>query len=175
MIREAVFSEDRRYRYRLYREWEKRPGKPLLWVLLNPSTADETIDDPTIRRCIGFSTAWGYGSMWLGNIYAYRATDAAVMKRLSANEARGPHNYSHLISMAAISEKTVCAWGAHRAPDAETLYDISVGHTRPLYCLGKTRDGSPRHPLYLSATTPLEPYEIASRTDHRPDNRQART
>lgn len=153
-----MISECGRYRYRLFREWEPSRRMPILWVMLNPSTADASVDDPTIRRCIAFSKAWGYGAMWVGNVYAYRSTDPAALSTLGANEARGPHLHGHLWGMASESALTVCAWGAHvpRLGD-ETLHNISG--PGGLWCLGKTKHGAPRHPLYVKGDTPLQEWD----------------
>lgn len=147
MKRDAVISECGRYRYRLYREWERTEKMPVMWLMLNPSTADASIDDPTIRRCIGFSKAWGYGAMWVGNLYAIRSTDPSILTEVSAEEARGSENERHLFAMAAESAFIVCAWGAPGGMTVPTI--VAPGG---LWCLGTTKHGAPRHPLYVAGS-----------------------
>lgn len=156
MIRSAIVSEDRRYRYCLYRRWFAEPAAPVLWIMLNPSTADDEIDDPTIRRCIDFTKSWGYGAMYVGNLYAYRATNPAFVRALPDDQARGPRNAFHLSAMADAAELVVCAWGASLKHLPETL--IQVPRHNNIKCLGRTVTGQPKHPLYLSKQTPLEVY-----------------
>lgn len=128
---------------------------PIMWLMLNPSTADASIDDPTIRRCIAFSKAWGYGSMLVGNLYAYRATDPGVVMSLDYEMAVGPENHYYLDLMAQRSAKIVCAWGSHGAGRRDG----------PPFCpggwwhLGKTKGGEPRHPLYVKGDTALSEYK----------------
>lgn len=150
----AVISPCGKYRYRLWRQWEWTDRMPVMWIMLNPSTANATIDDPTIRRCIAFSKAWGYGAMWVGNMYAIRSTDPGILSEVSADEARGPDNLKHLDAMAQESALIVCAWGApggYRMP-----YTLATpGGT---WCLGRTKAGAPRHPLYIAGVTPLQEF-----------------
>lgn len=158
MKRAAVISECGRYRYRLYREWAPSERMPVLWVMLNPSTADASIDDPTIRRCIAFSRAWGYGALWVGNLYAYRSTDPAALWTMAADDARGPDNECHLYQMSCESALIVLAWGA---PGGQTV-PLSMLTPGGLWCLGKTKSGAPRHPLYVRGDTPLQEWSRAA-------------
>lgn len=151
MIRDADFSPCRTYRYALYRGWE--PGKGYaMFVGLNPSTADENHDDPTIRRCIAFAEAWGFGALIMANLFAFRATDPAVMK--SAEDPVGPANNAWLAQVARDAGVIVAAWGAHgsyRGRDSEVKALLPN-----LHYLQLTKDGHPGHPLYLSKTlTPI--------------------
>lgn len=151
MKRDAVISDCGRYRYRLYREWAPSSRMPILWVMLNPSTADANIDDATIRRCIAFSASWGFDSMWVGNLYAYRSTDPDVLKTVSADEARGPLHAHHMNQMIAESAKVVCGWGKPGGSGIPKWLWSPGG----LWCLGKTKHGAPKHPLYIKGDTPL--------------------
>ena len=113
--------------------------------MLNPSIADANIEDPTIRRCMGFAEKWGYGGITVGNIFAYRATNPKDM--LAADDPIGPENNLYLESLSLEAALTACAWGNHgiyldRAQDVIKLL------TKP-YCLGLTKSGQPKHPLYL--------------------------
>lgn len=153
MNRSAVISECGRYRYRLFREWKQSDLMPILWVMLNPSTADASIDDPTIRRCIAFSQAWGYGSMLVGNLFAFRSPYPKELNAMAIDLARGPDNWKHLQEMAQNSAKVICAWGKHggnRVP-------AEVWSPGGMWCLGMNRDGSPKHPLYVKGDTQLVP------------------
>jgi hypothetical protein len=147
MLRSANFSRCRTYRYALRRQWVAR-GSVVLFVGLNPSTADEEVDDPTIRRCIGFARDWGYGGMIMANLFAYRATHPAELKRVP--EPIGPRNNLWLAALAKQVHLVVCAWGNHGTflqRDQNVLRRLSRA-----YCLGRTQSGQPRHPLYLSRT-----------------------
>jgi len=144
----AEFSPCRRYRYALFRTWEKR-GLSVMFVGLNPSTADETENDPTVRRCMGFAARWGYKGLIMANAFAYRATDPREMK--AADDPVGPDNDEWLRRLAFQAGAIVIAWGVHgvhRGRDAEVL---KVLEPWPLLCLGKTKGGQPRHPLMLRA------------------------
>lgn len=153
MIRKARISDCGTYRYWLYREWDRGRAGSVLWVMLNPSTADHRIDDPTIRRVIGFSKAWGFGSAWVGNLYAYRSTDPKALGSLSAAVAQGPDNLECLRILASMCRFTVCGWGSLGAPTPATL--DAIRGPGGLRCLGVTSSGQPRHPLYLKTETPL--------------------
>lgn len=145
--RETILSQDRRYRYVLWREWSA-PGSPYaLFVGLNPSTADETQDDPTIRRCRGFARAWGLDALCMVNLFAWRATDPKGM--LAAKDPIGPENDRWLAVLSREAEITIAAWGAHgdHLHRARCVLPIL---TAP-HCLGLTLGGQPRHPLYLPA------------------------
>ena len=148
----AVLSPCGRYRYLLERCWDLN-GTTATWVMLNPSTADADVDDPTIRRVVGFSKAWGFGRARVVNVYGLRATDPAelVRARKAGLDPVGPRNDEYVAE--AIEDATiVVAWGGHtirrRRPDLERLLSW-----RGLHCLGVTQDGSPKHPLYVPAKT----------------------
>ena len=149
----AVFDASGRYRYRLWRRWAD--GEVVLFVMLNPSTADARRDDPTIRRCGGFARAWGFAAMTVVNLFALRATDPARLRR--ARDPVGRDNDRHILAAAAGASALVLAWGAHGAlggRDRE-VRALLTGH-RP-ECLGVTRAGQPRHPLYLPRATCRRP------------------
>ena len=106
----AIFDGRRRYRYRLWRVWDE--AKPrVAFLMLNPSTADEEVLDPTVRRCLGYAQAWGFGSFEVGNIFALRSTDPRALR--AAADPVGRANDAKLISIAARSDLVVCGWGAH--------------------------------------------------------------
>jgi len=153
----AVFSRCETYRYRLTREGiGGAPRRTVTWIMLNPSTADHSLDDPTIRRVRGFSRRAGFGGFIVVNLYALRATDPAELARHEA--PCGPDNDAAILTACEQATQVVCAWGAHpmapaRARTVEHLIDGI-----PLFCLGTTQDGEPRHPLYVAGTQELEPY-----------------
>lgn len=163
----ATLSSDRLYRYALTRRWGDDP-RYVLWVMLNPSSADADTDDPTIRRCRGLSAEHGYDALAVVNLFAVRSSNPA---RLAAyRDPVGPDNDAHIIRQAANAELVICAWGAMplaRARAREVLrlladVDSEVGRV-DLRCCGITRSGAPKHPLYLRAGTPFTPFAHASR------------
>lgn len=150
------------YRYSLWRTWDdKKPRLP--FICLNPSTADANIDDPTIRRCIGFARREKLGGIVVANLFALRATDPQELRRHDI--AYGPGNYKALLDFMhdALIENMaiVCAWGASehaRGQGAWRITNLMKSEGCRGICLGKTRDGSPRHPLYVSAGQPFEEF-----------------
>lgn len=153
----ALISDCGSYRYWLKREWEE--GELLAWVMLNPSTADATEDDPTIRRCIGFSQSWGFGGLVVVNLYALRATDPRQLWK--APDAAGPDNDIHL-EHETWGRHVIAAWGAYpKAMDrAEKIHDLIKPNCLSLQCLGVTKEGFPRHPLYVAGKAQRSVYEI---------------
>jgi hypothetical protein len=129
------------------------------FVMLNPSTADAFQDDPTIRRCIGFARAWGYGGLHVVNLYSFRTPSPAYLKK--APRPNGPDNDAHLHQAAAAATRVVAAWGNHgdRMRVADVLAQLRAA-TGQVMCLGMTRTGAPRHPLYVPAATQLVEYTL---------------
>lgn len=151
----AVFSDCRKYRYSLWRRWE--PDKPYaLFIGLNPSTATETVDDPTIRRCKRFSRDWGYGAYVMANIFAYRATEPKDMK--AQDEPIGIDNDVAIQDLARDAGIIVCAWGTHGAYRDRERHVIQLLEAHEVYCLGQTKAGHPKHPLYIRADQQPERY-----------------
>jgi hypothetical protein len=153
----AIFSSCERYRYQLWRRWYSGPGAPRLaaFIGLNPSTADETVNDPTVTRCIGFAKRYGCDGIYMLNAFAFRATDPRDMK--SEHDPVGPLNDAYILETVGVSARVVVAWGTHgsyQGRDLQLAGGILLGEE--LYCLGKTKAGHPRHPLYLSNDTKLE-------------------
>lgn len=151
---DAVISECGLYRYRLSRKWRADPD--CVFVMLNPSTADAAQDDPTIRKCIGYSKAWGYGGLVVVNLFAYRDTDPDAMKRYKVPV--GPDNDRHLLEVTREAPLVVCAWGkggAHQGRGREVEKLLTEGGVR-LHALELNGDGSPKHPLYLAGD--LKPF-----------------
>jgi hypothetical protein len=157
MIRNATLSPDRKYRYLLTRAWGEY-GPSVTWIMLNPSTADAEIDDPTIRRCIAFSKRLGAAAMAVVNLFAYRATDPDELVEVGGTDAIGPDNGGHVRAACDLGGPIIAAWGALGKPLRGAADEIARFMRRENYslkCLGKTKDGSPRHPLYVRADAPL--------------------
>jgi len=150
----ADFDPERRYRYLLWRAWENEPRRTALWVMLNPSTADETVLDPTLKRVENFTRTWWYDAFRVVNLFAIRATDSGLLP--SFDDPVGPANDLAIKLAAATAELIVVGWGSHKLATARARVVRELLNGRTLMCLGKNADGSPRHPLYLAATTQLE-------------------
>ena len=144
----AEFSRCRRYRYTLERRWATR-GPTVVFIGLNPSTADERTDDPTVRRCVGFARDWGFAGVVLVNLFALRSTDPALL--LTDRDPIGPDNDHWIRSSLRAAAMVVAAWGVRGGLlDRDAAVAAIAGD---LHCLGLTKAGHPRHPLYLSACT----------------------
>ena len=145
----AWLSEDREYRYSLWRELTPlrlTAGRTALWIMLNPAAADESHDDKTVSRCIAFTRRWGYRRLEICNLFAYRATDPKELK--SVGDPVGPRNRDAVIHAAGSADCIICAWGVGGrlyGQDAVVLNWL-VGVDRVLHCLGYTSAGLPRHP-----------------------------
>lgn len=159
----AEFSECRKFRYSLWRIWDERK-KGIAFVGLNPSTADEVKNDPTVSRCINFAKRWGYGRMWMLNIFAYRSTDP---KNLYGDLCPiGQYNNLKIVEVCKEVEKVVLCCGVHgkytnRFKEVcDLMFDYKI-HNK-LYCFGLTKKGYPRHPLYLPNNIELEKYSFSA-------------
>jgi hypothetical protein len=142
----ACISGCGQYRYALWRRWA--PGPQVLFVMLNPSTADQVRDDPTIRRCIGFAASWGYGSLAVANLFAYRTASPKILMRAARPVGRA--NDRWLLRLAAESSQVIAAWGnwgGLLGRDQQVREALA-----PLHALSLTRQGQPRHPLYVKST-----------------------
>lgn len=153
----AVFSDCGRYRYRLTRRWTGARGPVCTIVGCNPSTADETDNDPTVRRCIDFAIRFGAVELQLVNVYAARATDP---KRLwDFTDPVGPDNHRYLTEAAEAAHASggvvVAAWGTNPRPEHTAELTALLTMAGPVMSLGVTQAGHPRHPLYLRRDTPL--------------------
>lgn len=148
----AVVSRCGRYRYRLWRTLG--PGPTIAWVGLNPSTANATVDDPTLRRILAFSRGWGFGRVELLNLFAWRATDPRALA--TAVDPVGPETDAHLSQTLGQARTVVACWGTRGTLNGrnQAIYAMLPSDAQ---CLGHTRDGHPRHPLYVAASTPLSP------------------
>lgn len=149
----CAWSPCERYRYTLWRTWAADPRRIFMVIGLNPSTATETVNDPTIRRCIGFAQREKCDALLMTNAFAFRATLPEDMK--SAGDPVGPENDEWLVRCASLATVVVAAWGVH---GPHLGRDRAVKELIPnLLCFGTTADGHPKHPLYLPRDTPLTP------------------
>ena len=161
----AIFSPDRAYRYVLGRDvaldllQQEKPGY-VLWVMLNPSVANESQPDRTMTRCVGFTRRWGYTRMVIVNLYAVVSTDASYLRR--HHEPIGRHNNHFIAKYAKDAALVMCAWGDknpsfQRAREVTNLLgDVSAA----VNCLGLSIPGNPRHPLMLRGDTAPQPFQI---------------
>lgn len=168
--RTAIFSSDQRYRYRLDQSF---PGAlfgaagHVTFLMLNPSTADASVDDPTVRRVINFAQRWNHTGLTVVNMYALRSTDPKALKRVSLQEAVGPENDRHIREAVLASARVIVAWGAS-GPYPERIRAVLrlLGATSvPVEALALTMDGHPQHPLYVPADTLPEPF-VTQRVMH---------
>lgn len=154
----AEISSCGEYRYALWR-WDDSllaGDGTLLFVMLNPSTADGLADDPTIRRCRGFAQRLGYGTLAVANLYAFRATAPADLHK--AADPVGPENDEWVEKLADEADRVIVAWGADVGPIADRAERV-LPQLGDVDALGLTASGQPRHPLYLRADAEPEPYE----------------
>lgn len=144
----AVYSDCERYRYDLTRIWDDVRQKAL-FVMLNPSTATEFQNDPTVERCERRARALGFGAFRVANIFAYRATDPKVMRAMA--DPIGPENDAAILRGAAWADRIVCAWGSHGAHmnRGVAVQQLLRACEKPLWHLGLTQSGQPKHPLYI--------------------------
>lgn len=163
-VSDAWMSDSGQYRWTLTREWA--PGPTAWWIMLNPSTADARLDDPTIRRCISFSKREGCGSLLVTNLYSLRATDPAELAK--HRDPKGSETAQLLINASYHARGgglTIVAWGAHPmavkgAGSVERMFQAAGAK-----CLGITKAGQPRHPLYVKGDQPLVPWRWGTHID----------
>ncbi len=146
MIKDAIISSDDKYRYVLSRIWDESKSKVMI-IGLNPSTADASQNDPTIRKCIKYAKSWGYGGIYMLNLFAFRTSKPKVM--FSADEPIGVENDQYLMDYSLKCDKVVCAWGNdgnYKNRSSEIKSKLSN-----LYYLARNKSGEPSHPLYLKS------------------------
>lgn len=161
VIKRALFSEDLRYRYRLDRDLDSLNvdrDRRIVFVMLNPSTADENDNDPTVERCERRARRLGYGGFSVVNLFAYRSTDPQELKRVE--HPIGPENDAVILATCRTADTVVVAWGNTHAKlglGTRSLHVIALLQSAsiPLFCLGTNSDNSPKHPLYLRNDQPL--------------------
>lgn len=154
----AIFDAGGRYRYALWRAWSADYPR-IAFIMLNPSTADEQRNDPTIRRCIGFARAWQFGSLEVVNLFAYRVTNAREL--LKVDDPVGEENNRFLIQAIEQCSTVVVGWGTRGAllgRDRQVMELLACREN--VYCLGLTKNGQPRHPLYVKGDTDLVLFRV---------------
>ncbi len=159
----ATLSPDGLHRYTLRRTWA--PGPTLLFVGLNPSTADAEADDPTVRRLKGFADREGYGTLAIANLFTYRTPSPAALWKLPPEERLGLPADSYLTLAVIDAHAILCGWGAcakQAAARIDAVFSLLEASGRPLYRLGLNADGTPAHPLYQRADAPFVRYTRGS-------------
>ena len=134
------------HRYVLRRDWIGTGGI-VNWIMLNPSTADDVFDDPTIRKCIGFSKRWGFAGLVVTNLWSYRATIPGDLRKLSPQLASGPDNDIHILTQAEHAQKIVCAWGNEGGWLARDFRVMLLLRDYDLFCIRHTNLNYPAHPV----------------------------
>jgi hypothetical protein len=172
MVSSADISDCARYRYNLVRIWNKGPARPRMvaFVALNPSTADATVNDQTIRKEIAFAKAWGMDGLLKLNLYAWRETSPKKLFDASRNhDIIGPRNsadFIHVQIFAFNCEFMVAGWGTNAnknyasriASRGQEVTEILRAADIKMHCLKLNQDGSPQHPLYIPLSQPLQPW-----------------
>jgi hypothetical protein len=153
---EAVFDGEE-YRYQLSRVWNPELGR-VAWIMCNPSTADAEVLDPTVNRCLGFTSRFGFGGFDVVNIFALRSTDPAPLNTHA--DPIGPQNDNWILEVATrmSTKRVICAWGEVGGKFTERAKDVIEmlrAHGVELWCLGTTKAGHPRHPLYVKGSQEL--------------------
>lgn len=153
----AIFDPTGAYRYLLWRSWDEFAPR-LGFVMLNPSRADAVLDDPTIRRCVGFARSWNFGGLEVVNLFAYRTAQPIELRRV--NDPIGTENDAYLTSLSQRVDQIVLAWGNGGKLQNRDRSVLSLLSPAPLCCLGTTRSGQPRHPLYLRRDVMPKPFPL---------------
>ena len=155
----AIYSPCERYRYSLTRIWDPS-GRRVNFVMLNPSTATEVQNDPTVERCERRARALGYGSFAVTNIFAWRDTDPRAMRAVS--DPVGPGNDAAIRDRADWADDVVAAWGTHGAHlgRGAQVRELLLRTRKPVFHLGLSKGGHPKHPLYISYTQSPLPWSM---------------
>jgi hypothetical protein len=156
---QAVISPDGKYRYKLGRYWDVNEA-PVIWIMLNPSTADAVEDDPTVRRCISFAKRWGFGGIEVYNLFALRSPHPVMME--GAIDPVGPENDGWLMAASRSGRKIIAAWGSCQTRlqmmrATQVMMLLTCGGNGTPASLGLTKSGQPRHPLYVRSDAKLSP------------------
>lgn len=156
-MNDCRFSQNRQYRYSLTHEWRDllfSDQRKIVWIGLNPSTADEQDLDPTLRRIRDFSKAWGYGAFTILNLFAYRATFPSDM--LMAREPVGPENDQAILEACQDAETIVACWGHLGIAGKRDQAVLELLRNHDIHCLGRNQNGTPKHPLYIKKALELQ-------------------
>jgi len=156
----AVFSHCMKYRYYLSRAWGKNGGKAIMFLMLNPSTADEVKNDPTVERCERRARAMGYDSFIVCNIFAYRATNPKDMR--VQKDPVGQKNDQYIVDAAKVADRVICAWGSHGSfmNRNEWIRKLLKESGAKVFYLRMTASGNPSHPLYLPYSEEPKEWEL---------------
>lgn len=161
MHKGAILSSSKKHRLQLWREWDSNMPK-VLFIMLNPSTADHQQDDPTLRRCMDFAKYWGYGGLYIGNLYSLRTPDPGTLINVSKFSHRD--NYKHVSTMSLQCQLVVCAWGNY--PIIKKLgipLNIFKQLNQKLHCIALSKTGTPKHPLYLKKSLTPIPFALENK------------
>lgn len=158
-MKTAIISQCQLYRYELGRSFIENPISPAIFCMLNPSTADAYLDDPTIRRCISFAKNFGHDSLKVVNLYALRTSKPKDL--WTSKDPIGPDNDNYLQNLFTEHKKIICAWGNNaKIERVKNIYQMLADLNVDMYCLGTTKSGMPKHPLYLKDTQQLIRFEL---------------
>lgn len=156
--RGAEISRCGLYRYRLWRVWDAKLPR-LLWIMINPSTADADRDDPTIRRCVAFAKAWGFGGIEVINLFAFRTPKPSELYDFDGDRF-GPGFMAGVHRAVRNCAEAVAAWGVCKYVLSKAIPEVIHRRGIPIWCLGTTKDGHPRHPLYVRGDQPRIRFEV---------------
>jgi hypothetical protein len=151
----AIIDSTKRFRYSLWRCWQSQAPR-VSFIMLNPSTADEQKNDPTITRCINFAKKWGFGSIEVVNLFAYRATNPEELWRVK--DPVGPRNDEYILEALKRSQVAILAWGTRGTFLNRNKHVLDLISSFDLYALELSKDGHPKHPLYIRADKAPFPY-----------------
>lgn len=158
-ISDAIIDETGQYRYSLTRLWDKKLPK-LVFLMLNPSTADHSENDPTIRRCINFAKNWGFGSIEVVNLFAFRATNPKEL--LTCDDPIGEDNDIYIKASLEDAGLVIAAWGTKGNLFKRNEQVIEILSNQNIYCLSLTKEGHPKHPLYIKSNEKPKEFITAS-------------
>ena len=147
MNKGAIFDGNGTFRLSLTRHWDMEEKQRILFIMLNPSTANAETDDPTIRRCVNFAKSWGYGGIEVVNLFALISSDPT--KLLTTTNSIGTNNDLVILNAASRAGKIIVAWGAFGVARVRGEDVLKLLYEYDIFCLGKTKAGHPKHPLYL--------------------------
>jgi hypothetical protein len=160
----ACFDSTGTYRYSLWRSWNEN-GSRLAFIMLNPSTADDQINDATIRRCISFAESWGYGSLEVVNLFALRTPYPQRLREVP--DPVGDECDFHILAAVERAKQTIVAWGNWGSLHQRDRAVLELLSHLKVHCLGWNQSGQPRHPLYLKRDVRPVPYEWSDSTQSR--------
>lgn len=164
LLKAAGFNPERTHRYYLSRLWDDKVSK-IMFIGLNPSTADELEDDQTVRRLVSFSKSWGFGGFYLTNLYSFIATEPRDMIEYYEGKTKVMENRLHKKNMESVlrygrvCSMTVFCWGASNEGSRQEDHAAKFIRTfKDAYCFGRTQGGHPKHPLFLASHTQLQKF-----------------